>query len=283
MVIWMEKLHFAVLPDVQLGRELFAINFYDPWWLSLCGIPQKEAVVGEEIDKRLERAVEFINSRSEVEFVVSIGDLTDSGTPGQLAKVWEICGKLRKPFIPLIGNHDVWPYRREKGKKKVIWEAERPLTVAEFELYFPEWKNSPCFENFKAQGEWLQNYAFSVDDTRFVVVDNNNRRKAPFGLPGQAGWAKLYPTSKEWLEKQSFRPEERMIIFSHAPLVKHLLKELQRWPEDLLVNISGHTHKRSEWRWKNIVRLTTNALYHEPLILLVEVSGKGVKAEYHRI
>ena len=273
---------FTVLPDVQLGRELFAINFYDPWWLTLWGIPQKEAVVGEAITERLKRAVEWMNLQPPIEFVVSIGDLTDSGTPEQLARVNEICGKLNKPFIPLIGNHDVWPYRRQQGKKKVIWEAERPLTVGEFEFYFREWRNSSCFENFEVQDGWLQNYAFVTKGVRFVIVDNNNRRKAPLGLPGQAGWAKLYPESRQWVEKQiSSSKEKRIIIFSHAPLRTKWLKALEKEKE--ILNIAGHTHKRSVKQEGNVIVLTVNALYHEPLVLMVEVSENSVKTEYQRI
>ena len=278
---------FAILPDVQLGRELFAINFYDPWWLTLWRIPQKEAVVGEKIAERLKKAVEWINNQEGVQFVASIGDLTDSGTSEQFREAREILDKLTKPFIPMMGNHDVWPYQRKKGEKKVIWEAERPLTVSEFEAHFREWKNSPCFENFEAQGGWLQNYAFTVKGVRFVVVDNNNRRKAPFGLPGQTGWSKLYPKSKEWLTKWVLdtQKEKTMIILSHATISMRLLKRLAKKiaKERKIIDIAGHTHKRTENRWQNITILTTNALYHEPLIFLGQVSQGGIKFEYHRI
>ena len=282
-----ESWQFAVLPDVQLGRELFAINSYDPWWLFLRRIPQKEKAVGEAIAERLKRAVEWINLQP-IEFVVSIGNLTDSGSPEQLRRTSEICSEFKKPFIPLLGNHDLWPYRREQGKMKVIWEAERAWSVDEFESYFPDWKNSPCFENFKAQGKGLQNYTFTVKEIRFVVVDNNNRRKAPFGLPEQAGWAKLYSESKEWLTDEVLSSQERIVILSHAPLAKSLLKDLQkRTDKKFLTNISGHTHKRTEWRYRKkkgeIVRITTNAIYHEPLILLAHVSLRGIGFEYQRI
>ena len=277
-----KKWRFTVLPDVQLGRELFAINFYDPWWLTLWGIPQKEAVVGEKIAERLKKAVEWINNQEGVQFVASIGDLTDSGTSEQFREAREILDKLTKPFIPMMGNHDVWPYQRKKGEKKVIWEAERPLTVSEFEAHFREWKNSPCFENFEVQDGWFQNYAFVTKGFRFVIVDNNNRRKAPLGLPGQAGWAKLYPESRQWVEKQiSSSKEKRIIIFSHAPLRTKWLKALEKEKE--ILNIAGHTHKRSVKQEGNVTVLTTNALYHEPLVLMVEVSENSVKTEYQRI
>lgn len=248
----------------------------------MCGVPFKEGVVGEEIEKRLERAVKFINT-TKAEFVVSIGDLTDSGILKQFWTAREICDRLKKPFIPLIGNHDLWPYRRRDGKKEVIWEAKRPLTIVEFEANFPEWKNSPCFESFKEQGGWLQNYTFVVKGVRFVVVDNNNRRKAPFGFPGQSGWAKLYPESKEWLRNYVLSSrEDRIIILSHTPLAKRLLKELPSETEKKLLAISGHTHKRTDWEWRNVRRVTTNALYHEPLLLIVKVSPE-IKTEYHQI
>jgi predicted phosphodiesterase len=303
----------VVLPDVQVGRELFVINFYDWLWIKLEKIPYKEGVVGKKIEERLKRAVEFINFLPQIDFVISIGDLTDSGTPEQLKRVAEICSKIRHPFIPMIGNHDVWPYQRVSGKKEVVWEAIKPLTVEEFESYFSqEWKR--YVENFKAQGKVLQNYSFEIRGVKFIIADNNNRRRAPkfFGLyplPGQAGWRKLYAETKEWIENEILNCENKVIvIFSHASLdipfgellcgllfePREFLSELKESfvkklskiiPEDkVVINISGHAHKRNEKITKNIRIFIVNALYHEPLIPIFEIFNDGkVNVEYYKI
>lgn len=281
----MKKVCFAVIPDIQLGREKIIINPWDKWYYNLRGIPIKNAVVGKEISRRLERAVEVINSHYRADFIVSIGDITDSAAPEQLEEAKKILSRLSRPFIPMLGNHDVWPYLQkfEGKKKRVVWEAERPLIVKEFEAYFKDWKNSCCFKNFEKQGGQFQNYAFTINGVRFVVADNNNRRKAPFGLPGQAGWAKLHPESYKWLMRQvSSSKEEKIIIFSHAPLKKGLLKKLQRKIGKKVVNIAGHLHKKSKWEKQNVMQVITNALYHEPLILFVKV-GKEIEYEYRNV
>jgi len=275
-------LKFAVIPDVHIGRESVFINPWDKWYCFFKRIPTNEAVAGKAIIERLKRAVRWINTHPEIEFVISIGDITDSGTPEQLRKASQICNEIRVPFIPLIGNHDLWPYQR-RGKE-IIWEAKEPISVEKFECYFKNWRTSPLFKNVQKQKGVFQNFAFSIKDTRFVIVDNNNRRKAPFGLPGQAGWAKLHPESYFWLQKEVLSAQEtKIIIFSHAPLNRRLLEKLQKLTGKYLINIAGHRHKRTCLDKKNVMTVIVNALYHEPLILLVEIFKQGIKIEYQKI
>ena len=280
----MKRWSFAVLPDVQLGRKWININFWDGIYFRLRGIPTKppEAVVGQEIAERLRKTVEWLNAQN-LKFVTTVGDLTDYATEEQLRKVSEILSKLKKPFVPLWGNHDVWPVILGLDKK-AVWEGIRPLTVAEFESYFKEWKNSPCFRNFGEQKEGFQNYTFVVNGVRFITVDNNSRKHAPFGLPGQDGVARLYSESQRWLENLVFISRaKRIIVLSHAPLKKTFLKELADLSDKNLINIAGHKHKRSEWKKGEARRIIVNALYQEPFILMVQVEDNTIKTEYHRI
>lgn len=299
-----ENWWFAVLPDIQLGRKWININFWDNIYFWLKGIPTKppEAVVGEEITERLRTAVAWLNVQNleaerlkrtmewlnvrNFEFIATVGDLTDSAIKEQFREVSEILSELKKPFIPIWGNHDVWPY--EFGPdKKTIWEAIRPLHYREFEQYFQEWKSSLCFQNIREQrqGYWLQNYSFVVNGVKFITVDNNSRTHAPFGLPGQDGVVRLYKESEEWLRGEVLNSrEEKIIILSHGPLKEKTLKQIHRLETDKeILAIAGHRHKRSEWRWRNIRRVITNALYHEPYLLVVKIGEEGIKTEYHRI
>ncbi|MDY4890384.1 MAG: metallophosphoesterase [Prevotella sp.] len=53
-----------------------------------------------------EDMVKDVNSRSEIDFVIHGGDLTDCGTTREFEWTRSILQKLRKPYVALIGNHD---------------------------------------------------------------------------------------------------------------------------------------------------------------------------------
>ena len=237
--------------------------------------PEEEAVVGVGIEERLKRVVELINEDQEIKFTIVIGDLTDSGLPEQFEKARGILDKLEKLYIPMIGNHDIWPYQWDWERGKVLWNAKKPLRVSEFERYFEE--SPKVLPWFSRQKQDLQNYSFNLHDTRFVVIDNINRQGAPFGLPGTVAWAKLHKDSKKWLERElALTEKSRLIAFSHSPfkirMLEGLLKESPKVKE--IINISGHRHKITERRKKGITVVTTNALYLKPSFLKVLISEK---------
>lgn len=53
-----------------------------------------------------EAEVADINRRDDVDFVVHLGDLTDSGTRLEYNQARKYLGALNKPYVALIGNHD---------------------------------------------------------------------------------------------------------------------------------------------------------------------------------
>lgn len=54
----------------------------------------------------LKAAVDYINTRSEVDFVVMCGDITDSGLAKEFEWYRQIIMSLKVPIITLLGNHD---------------------------------------------------------------------------------------------------------------------------------------------------------------------------------
>lgn len=271
----MKEVRFVVIGDIQEGRERLVVNWWDKILYKISGVPIKEAVTGDEIGKRLEAAVERINSMTpKPDFVLVVGDLTETADEEQFTKVNEILSKLNVPRLLLLGNHDIWPYRRDNSGK-VIYNAPGPLMVKEFEDLFRISFPYPI----ERQDKDFQNYSFTIDDTKFVVVDNVNRKKSPFGLPGALGLSKLHPESEAWLAKQLNGSEKKVIIFSHAPLKMSLLRKLSKGQKQIL-SIAGHTHKRTEIKTENTTRLTVNALYHEPMLLQVLVGEENTSYQY---
>jgi len=275
-----KKFSFAVIADIQLGRMQSAINWWDGIWHSIMRIPLEEAVIGPEIERRLTKAVDWINSNSEIDFAVIPGDITESATPFQFRRAEEILKHLLKPCVIVLGNHDVWEYQRD-NERKILWDARFPVSREKFVNYFKEefTKLPQFFTNWEDQKGELLNFSFIYNNTKFIIVDNVNRQHSPLGLPGAAGWSKLYPASIFWLKKQlSESKGKKVIVFSHAPIKENVLSDSRQ-----VVSIAGHTHKRSKQQKGNVVTITTNALRHEPLVLIVTVSDDGITTEYKRI
>ncbi len=85
--------------------------------------------------------VSAINSMDSVDFVVNLGDLTDFGETKEFVMMRDVLGKLAKPYVCLIGNHDCL------GTGKHV-----------FRTVFG-----------------VENFAFTAGATRFVCINTNSR------------------------------------------------------------------------------------------------------------
>lgn len=56
--------------------------------------------------REFDAMVNNINNRNDIDFVVHLGDLSDTGTLKEFNWTRDILGKLSKPYVALIGNHD---------------------------------------------------------------------------------------------------------------------------------------------------------------------------------
>ena len=63
----------------------------------------------------LENVIKRINDRTDLDFVVALGDLTDNGLSSQYNWICKNLADLKKPFINVIGNHD------SLSNGKLIW------------------------------------------------------------------------------------------------------------------------------------------------------------------
>jgi len=263
-------LKIAVFSDIHIGRRKLIIYQYD----RLFNFNDKEAVVGKEIERRLEMAVRQIN-KQKFDFTVIAGDITESGDRDQFLRAAEILNNLERPLVPLMGNHDLWPFSRNENGQ-IIWQAERQKNVCEFESYFNDgWKD--IVKNFSSQGNSFQNYVFTFEGVRFIVVDNLNRRHAFWGFPGTSAFPKLHQKSREWLREQLISiQEEKIIIFSHAVIDVNLLKRLTKMTKTSVTNVCGHSHKSSSKENENIRVLKLPAFYLSSKILEIELGKQRI-------
>lgn len=62
---------------------------------------------GDNGYKRLKNSINYINGRSDVDFVVILGDIVDSATTHNFATAKDLLSRLNKPYYIIPGNHDI--------------------------------------------------------------------------------------------------------------------------------------------------------------------------------
>src|SRR5947208_16873050 len=68
---------------------------------------------------RLRQAVKWINYHEHdknIKFVVLSGDLTGSAEKSEFQTCKKLLDGLNMPYVPIIGNHDIWPYVRYRNE-----------------------------------------------------------------------------------------------------------------------------------------------------------------------
>jgi 3',5'-cyclic AMP phosphodiesterase CpdA len=181
---------FAILTDTHIGEG--EADYAGSGW-------DDAGSSGNDTSDRalaLAAAVAATNEAAEsddLRFAVVLGDLSDSGERSELEEASAILGDLEIPWIPLLGNHDTWPYAWEEDGK--TWhDAPSPSGDAEmqaiyasafgsFESAFPGTVHAGA-DCVARDGSCFVNVAFQVCGVRFLGLDTNPRVHTPTAAPG---------------------------------------------------------------------------------------------------
>ncbi len=202
--------------------------------------------------RSLREAVKWINfhqADKNIKFVLVSGDMTGSGEKSEFQMFKQIMSGLNVPYVPLIGNHDIWPYVR--------YNTEAPYACGDsvinevfddvFErdrLFFDHWNDGTRLTrtyNPETQlDHYLQNFSFEYDGFVFYGLDFNPRYHVNKAEPGIGPEAQLMDWdggTYRWLKNDlAINPNKKnhnVCFFSHHPATDNILVILSNFVFDV--------------------------------------------------
>ena len=138
-----------------------------------------------------------------VSMVIVGGDITSSAQPTQFVQARRLLDKLAVPYLPVMGNHDIWSYNEVTGD-----ETDTPVGDALFGATFadvfdrfkarggfiypnasvhnPQHNCTSTFQNWELQGSAMPGNSDDLAPLLFIAPDFNTRQKAPPPCPGHS-------------------------------------------------------------------------------------------------
>lgn len=218
---------FVHLTDLHIGRDIddYGTQGYDD--------EAPEGDVGVAAQK-LREAVNWINENYEskgIEFVVVTGDISDSAEKSEFLKAKEILDTLFIPYVPIVGNHDIWPYTSDSEAPEAVgvqyFMEVFEDTFDSLSTTFPEWDDgtrlTKTWNPEQNCYNYFQNFAFDYKGYHFICADFNARFHAEsVGVPSEASLYDFQGGTWNWF-KQHYNGyesigDDNMLIFAHHGL-----------------------------------------------------------------
>jgi len=226
---------FAILTDTHIGEGTgdYGTAGWDDGY---------DDQVESDSEAVLAQAVTDINTLAEApdgpSFALILGDITDSGERSELERADILLGQLTLPWLPLLGNHDTWPYAYDASASTYA-EAETPTgdallyeTFAQrfevFEATHPTAVHAePAWDPAIGTERPFVNFAFTHCGVRFVAIDTNTRTPAEGEPPGIGPEAALHtmdggpwPWLLDDLTQGAGGSAETVVVLAHHPFTQ---------------------------------------------------------------
>lgn len=292
------KFSFVHITDTHIGEGLG--DYGSPGYFN----DTPPLVDNSKPAKRLQEAVNWINLNrvaKNIKFVIASGDLTDSGEKSEFLKFKEIMDGLEVPYVPGIGNHDVWPYVRYQDEApyacgdSVMNEVFKDV-FDRAKIFFTNWDDGTrSIRTFNPETyleHYFHNFSFEYDGCVFYMMDFNPRYHVDKPEPGIGPEPQLmdweggsYRWWKHSLEQQPTKRNKNIFITSHHPPTKEFLillagftfdineydkltKMLEPFRQHLALWMGGHIHRNLDYilstlSGTNIVRVREMAANKE--------------------
>ncbi|MEZ5036795.1 MAG: metallophosphoesterase [Chitinophagales bacterium] len=236
------------------------------------------------------RAVQWINENYQaknIKFVIVSGDLTGKAQHSEFEMFKSIMSTLEIPYIPMIGNHDVWQYVRF-GFEETYPTGDTVINTIfknVFESaknFFDNWNDgtrlTATFDPESGHEHYFQNFSFEYDGFKFYALDFNPRYHVKKEEPGIGPEAQLHDIpggTFQWLKKElSLQPKhkENTILLAHHPLTDNLIyiiagfvfeydeydkltKMLIPYSNNLALYLAGHVHIYNDYQIRSLNKL----------------------------
>lgn len=161
------------------------------------------AVDNSKPARALREAVKWINFHEQdknIKFVVVSGDLTGSAEKSEFLMFKKIMSELQIPYVPIIGNHDVWPYVRYQSESStacgdsIMNEVFESVYTAD-KTFFNNWNDGTrltrVYNPESNREHYLQNFSFEYENFIFYALDFNPRYHVNKQEPGIGPEAQL--------------------------------------------------------------------------------------------
>jgi 3',5'-cyclic AMP phosphodiesterase CpdA len=271
-----ENLAFAHLSDIHIGegasnRDYGTKGFFDSLSGNESGYPAE----------RLSKAVNWLNQHAQsnkIKFAIFSGDLTDSGEKSEFLHFKKIADSLTIPYIPLIGNHDIWSYNRfgeediHARGDSLMNEIFNPIfaTLDSSFTIIADDRNKRWFDEESHLYCYLQNFVVATNQVHFVFLDFNPRYHVRKNEPGIGPEAQLHEGKGGTLSflatalNNAKANAAKVVIISHHPPIAsivgfhyaftakektQLAKLLKPFKKNILGWLAGHIHRNAVYRF----------------------------------
>jgi PKD repeat protein len=234
-----EPWSFAIITDLHVGQDDSDNDFggdgwndYDSYYNSMNNQQLQNLITSVS---KINDSVINHNNPDKIKFVAVLGDITSSAEKSEMQAAFDILNTLSVPWVPVIGNHDIWPYTGScsiggctgteyskpsangEGPDEIFNDLFNDPIYSAYENFSedlglsPFWKEDIPALNYATDPNfysYFQNFGFDYGGFHFIGLDFNDRDHAintwPILNKGVSGRGKLYSfpdSTMNWLEQ----------------------------------------------------------------------------------